>query len=337
MVLSKLIERTTTGTTSAATSDSQIEACETATETIALESNIRDVYTPLKSSGVCSHQNTETPAPSRGSGRKASRLKKSSGTKQRAEDRIVFDIALAGPNQRYMIWSEDGPLLIHNCGYMLGAGDVRVNHKTGEKEATGLLGYAWAMGITQFTLEQSKLSVDTFRREFVEVKEYWYAIEKAAKRCLRTGDRVEFGHIAFDRKGPFMRMILPSGRCLHYCRPRIEDVKMPWGETKASITYEEQNARKQWARSNTHGGKILENGDQSIARDLLAHGMKLAMKEGMPMIRIHVHDQLVPCVPEDEAEKWLKILIQCMEERPWWAKDLPLGSNGFISKMFQKG
>ena len=221
------------------------------------------------------------------------------------------------------------------CGYMLGPGEERYNHKTGEKEATGLLGYAWNMGVTHFTQEQSELSVQTFRREFEEVKDYWFAIEKAAKRCIRTGRPEDFGVIRFDRKGPFMRMILPSGRALHYCRPRIEDVKMPWGETKASITYESLNDRKQWVRESTHPGKLTENADQAISRDLLSHGMKLAYRRGLDT-RVHVHDQLVPIAREDEAEAKLKILIECMEDQPWWAKGLPLGSNGFISKVFKK-
>lgn len=172
------------------------------------------------------------------------------------------------------------------CGYMLGAGEERINHKTGEKEATGLLGYAWNMQVTEFTQEQSKLSVETFRREFEEVKDYWYGIERAAKKCIRTGKRVDFGRVYFDRKGPFMRMGLPSGRHLHYCRPRIEEVMMPWGEKKASITYESQNDRKQWVRESTHPGKLTENADQAIARDLLAHGMKLADRRGLALFRL---------------------------------------------------
>lgn len=221
------------------------------------------------------------------------------------------------------------------CGYMLGPGEERYNHVTGEKEATGLLGYAWNMQVTEFTAEQSKLSVETFRREFEEVKDYWYGIERAAKKCIRSGREVEFGHVRFDRKGPFMRMILPSGRALHYCRPRIEDVRAPWGEIKPTITYESLNDKKQWVRETTHPGKLTENADQAISRDLLAHGMKLAARRGLDL-RIHVHDQLVGLVKEDEAEAKLKVLIECMEDQPRWAKGLPLGSNGFISKVFMK-
>jgi DNA polymerase len=221
------------------------------------------------------------------------------------------------------------------CGYMLSAGEERYNYKTGEKEATGLLGYAWNMGVTDFTQEQSKLSVDVFRREFEEVKDYWYAIERAAKKCIRTGKVVEFDQVRFDRKGPFLRMILPSGRALHYCRPRIEKVRMPWGKMKDSITYEGLDDKKRWMRISTHPGKLTENADQAIARDLLAHGMVLAAKEGID-IRLHVHDQIIGLSKEERAEEELKTLIQCMEEKPRWARDLPLGSEGFISKVLIK-
>ncbi len=222
------------------------------------------------------------------------------------------------------------------CGYMLGPGAEFYDRKTGEKDATGLLGYAWNMGVKEFTLEQSKLSVETFRREFEEVKTYWYAVEKAFKKCIRTGKPVEHEYLRFDRKGPFARMILPSGRSLHYCRPRIEDTVMPWGETRPSITYEEQDKNKQWTRGSTHPGKVTENADQAIARDLLAHGMMLAKKRYNLDIRIHVHDQIVGLVKEDQAEKQRKQLLECMEEPVHWAPGLPLGAACHISKVFLK-
>ena len=221
------------------------------------------------------------------------------------------------------------------CGYMLGPGEERFNHKTGEREAGGLLGYAWNMQVHEFTQAMSKLSVDTFRREFEEVKTYWYGIEEAAKKCILTGRTIEYGAVRFDRAGPFMRMILPSGRPIHYVRPRIEPVKMPWGDFKNSITYETMNDKKQWGRVSTHPGKLTENADQAISRDLLVHGMMLARDEGI-FTRLHVHDQLVALSKEDEAERDLKVLIQCMEHVPDWAPGLLLGSNGFTSKVFMK-
>lgn len=222
------------------------------------------------------------------------------------------------------------------CGYMLSAGEIRVNRQTGEEEATGLLGYAWDMGIREFTQEQAKLSVDTFRREYSEVKDFWYAIERAAKKCVRTGRPTEINMIRFEMRHPFLCMVLPSGRALHYCRPRLEDVRAPWGEMKETLTYEGLNDKKQWLRQPTHPGKLTENADQAISRDLLAHGMRIAKREYNIDIRIHVHDQLVGLAPEDKAEETLKNLQEAMGRQPKWAAGLPLGSAGFISKIFIK-
>ncbi|ARB05709.1 DNA polymerase [Synechococcus virus S-ESS1] len=105
---------------------------------------------------------------------------------------------------------------------------------------------------------------------------------------------------------------------------------------KDTITYMGLNDRKQWVRQQTHPGKITENVDQAISRDLLAHGMMLAHKRHNMDIRLHVHDQIVALTDEDRADADLAILIACMEEKPKWAPDLPLGSAGFTTKVFKK-
>lgn len=220
------------------------------------------------------------------------------------------------------------------CGYMLGPGVERENPATGEIEASGLLGYAWAMGV-KLTLFQSIKSVQVWRDTFTGVVDYWYEIDKAARRCIKTGQPTQAGHIRFDRSGPWMRMILPSGRALHYLRPALENRKTPWGEVRPTITYEGLDGRKQWVRLSTHPGKLVENADQAVSRDLLAHGMMLAHQRGLD-IRVHVHDQIVVLAPSYRASKDLEVLQDCMRTVPKWASGLPLNSAGFVSKNFMK-
>lgn len=220
------------------------------------------------------------------------------------------------------------------CGYMLGPGGEKENVKTGEIEATGLLGYAWNMGV-RLTLKQSEASVRIWRNTYTDVVEFWRRIDKAARRCIRTGQPQQCGRLRFDRFGPFMRMILPSGRALHYCRPRIEQRKTPWGEPRATITYEGLSDTNQWVRIATHPGKLTENAVQAIARDLLAHGMRLADAADID-IRLHVHDEVLALALEHRAADTLRVLQECMTTRPAWALDLPLGSAGTISRVFMK-
>ncbi len=249
-----------------------------------------------------------------------------------------WDIANAGTRQSFVVLTESGPVVAHNCGYQLGPGEEHMNHKTGEMEATGLLGYARNMFII-LTPQQAKDSVAVFRETYTEVVDFWNAIGKAAIKCVRTGKPTECNMIRFDIKAPFLRMILPSGRALHYCRPRIEPVKTPWGEWRDSLTYEGLNDRNQWVRISTHGGKLTENADQAMARDILAGGMKRAYYRGLD-ICIHVHDQIVGCAPISVAEEHLEILQECMaEEEDWYTYGnfkLPVASNGFVSKVFMK-
>ena len=221
------------------------------------------------------------------------------------------------------------------CGYLLGPGAEYENEQTGEIEASGLLGYAWNMGVKDFTLADSKLSVSTWRNTYTDAVAYWKTIEAAAKRCLRAGRPQEAGPVEFYIEKPFMRMRLPSGRSISYLRPKIENKRAPWGDMKETITYEGLNDKKQWVRLTTHPGKLTENGDQAIARDLLLLGMLRAEYRGLD-IRLHVHDQGVALAKESEAERQLEILKECFTEPPEWGLDIPLNCGGFTSQIFMK-
>jgi len=220
------------------------------------------------------------------------------------------------------------------CGYKLSAGTTYIDNRSGEEEATGLMGYAKNMGIT-LTQQQADKSVTTWRETFKDTVDYWYDNERAAKRCTSTGQPTECGPLRYDRKGPFLRMRLPSGRHLHYVRPKIMDWLMPWGDYRPALTYEGLDDRHQWTRMSTHAGKLVENPSQAIARDQLAHGIRLSMREGVPVV-LHVHDQIVGLVREDEAEEKLALMIECMVDKPRWAEGLPLAASGHISQWFVK-
>lgn len=220
------------------------------------------------------------------------------------------------------------------CGYMLGAGKQFENRQTGEIEATGLLGYAWNMGV-KLTPEESEMSVRVWRETFKAAVQFWWDIQRAAFKTMRTKQETACGPVVFDRKGPFLRMNLPSNRSLHYYKPRLEDVIAPWGDFKMSLTYEGQNDKYQWDRISTHPGKITENADQAIARDLLASGMRKAAKAGLPIV-MHIHDQIVALVRERDADDSLRVLIQCMTDLDSWARGMPVGAAGHISKWFVK-
>ena len=220
------------------------------------------------------------------------------------------------------------------CGYMLSAGQEFEDPRTGEMQATGLLGYGMNMGV-KLTPEMAKLSVDTWRSTYTDAVDFWYKIERAAMRCVRTGKETDCGPVGFDISGPMLRMILPSGRCLHYVRPKIENKVMPWGKRKDVLTYEGLDEQNRWVRVDTHPGKLTENADQAISRDVLAHGMQNCEAEGL-RIRLHIHDQTVAMVKESRGAEALALMLECLSETPPWAKGLPLKAAGTVTRYLMK-
>ena len=222
------------------------------------------------------------------------------------------------------------------CGYRLSAGRYVEDEKTGEWVALGLLGYAQAMGI-ELTVGQCEHAVRTFRETFPEVKRFWFDIEDVVKNVIRDKKARTFRMFKIEITGPFLRITLPSGRGLYYFQPRLKMRPMPWDENdyREQITYMGENDNKQWVRVSTHGGKLLENCSQAISRDVLAHGIQKSLTVGID-VRLHVHDQIVALVNEETADEELATLIECMEDRPEWAKGFPLKSEGFLSKVLKK-
>jgi DNA polymerase len=220
------------------------------------------------------------------------------------------------------------------CGYALGPGKEVENEQTGEMEATGLLGYAWNMGV-MMTLDEATRAVKVWRDTYSDVLEFWKEIDRAARKCLRTGERTYCQMLEFDMKGPFLRMRLPSGRHLWYFRPKIERRKTPWGEMRPTVTYMGLDLRNQWVRLGTHPGKLTENADQSISRDLLANGIQHARREGLE-VRFHVHDEIIALTDEDRAEKDMKLLVDCMCRPAKWNRDLPLKAEGKFGRVWVK-
>ena len=222
------------------------------------------------------------------------------------------------------------------AGYRLGGGEEVVDKKTGDLKRTGLWGYAKSLGV-ELTREQAHRSVAVFREVYPEVVNFWGRLEYAAKAVIRRGGIERVGPVAFEMQGPFLLLHLPSGRALHYLRPKIEMRKTPWGEERWTITYEgmeDDGETKKWGRISTHGGKLTENICQAIARDILANGLLEAEAAGFDIVG-HVHDEIVAEVDED-SELGVAELCAEMTKVPAWAKGLPLGAAGFETIFYRK-
>jgi DNA polymerase len=203
---------------------------------------------------------------------------------------IPYEELDAGKKDKYKKTRQDHKPAVLGCGYQLGAGEQFEDHRTGEITGSGLLGYALNMGIS-LSPEQSKELVTKWRDTYSEVVEYWKKIENAAKRCVQSGKPTRAKHIEFEMSGPFLRMILPSGRALHYCRPSVKLAKTKFG-MKEQLTYWGVADNNKWCEIKTYGGKLVENCLAGDTRVVTNTGVK-------KLVDVRIHDTLW------DGEKWV--------------------------------
>jgi DNA polymerase len=250
---------------------------------------------------------------------------------------VYFAVDLYGEPYEKLLQDKDkrqnAKPAVLGCGYMLSGGEEVVT-ADGDKIFTGLMGYARNMGIP-ITQDLADRSVDVFRNKHKKVVQCWYDLENSATRCIKTGNPEQVGPVKFELFGDVLKMVLPSGRCLHYLEPRI--VEREWfGKTKQTIECWGIDQKKHiWTRIYTYGGKLMENAVQAISRDILAAGMIKATSIGFPIV-MHTHDEIVAEVPI-ESPLGIKELRECMIERPWWGNEnLILDAVGFESDVYKK-
>ncbi len=229
----------------------------------------------------------------------------------------------------------DNKPAVLGCGFMLSGGSEVGVYPIVKK--TGLWAYAESMGI-HISREKAHEQVAGYRALYSEVAEMWPALEEAMMTCILTQKPVRLWPVEFDIQAPFLRMLLPSGRYIYYLRPRIGDhvIKHPGGEfVKRGVSYEGKNKIGKWTRVNTHGGKLVENICQAVARDILTDGLLAADADGFDIV-LHVHDEIGAQVDEFDDYHTPERLSEVMSIVPEWATGLLLKAEGFKTPFYWK-
>lgn len=174
--------------------------------------------------------------------------------------------------------------------------------------------------------DELKPLVDAWREANPKIVEFWWKVDDAVKRTLRTRRPQKMDRLSFRYEMGMLFISLPSGRDLIYIKPRIEENKYG-GE---SVTYMGVGMNKKWERLESYGPKFVENIVQGIARDLLMEAI-IRMK-GMRIVA-HVHDEVIIEVNNVETQKKIGDL---MNRIPDWAKGLVLDSDGYACYLYKK-
>ena len=199
-------------------------------------------------------------------------------------------------------------------------------------EAMGAL----KMGIPEEDLEEIKKK---WRSANPAICRLWGAVETAAVTAVRTGEwqavTIEGGAIIFRLEADdaadqrFLTVELPAGRKLFYADPTLKAGK--WGGAALSYMSLNQNTKK-WGRTDTWGGKLVENITQAVARDCLAETLFRLHMLGLDPV-FTVHDEVI-CEVDDDLQ--LNDILAAMAAPIEWAPGLPLKGAGFCADYYQK-
>ena len=186
--------------------------------------------------------------------------------------------------------------------------------------------------------EFAKQVVKLYRETYPEVPRLWRQYEaraiEAVQRGPRAADPVWSGNVSWCVRGRFLHAKLPGGRLLSYCDPQVVKSETPWGDQCDKLIYMGIDTyTKKWSVQKTYGGKLVENVDQAISRDLMAEAMLRCEPNGYTPI-LTVHDEIVAEDPVDGRP--IEEFEALMARLPAWAEGLPVAAEGWKGTRYRK-
>ena len=245
---------------------------------------------------------------------------------------------LAKEQWRMAVFANDGDIYCATAGRMFHCnvvkhgenGHLRQKGKQAELACGygGSVGALKAFGALESGMKEDELKplVDAWRAANPHIVDFWWAVDRAAKDCIKERSKTVTHGIQFICQSGMMFIELPSGRRLAYAKPRIGENKFG-GE---SITYMGLNTAKKWVRIESYGSKLVENITQAISRDILCYAMQTL--KHMDIVA-HVHDEIII---ECEECASLSAVCEQMARTPPWAEGLRLRADGFECEFYQK-
>nr|DAQ06138.1 MAG TPA: DNA polymerase I [Caudoviricetes sp.] len=158
--------------------------------------------------------------------------------------------------------------------------------------------------------------VDQWRGANRNIVRLWGRLERAFYYGGQAGDR-----LTVEADGSDRLVRLPSGRAVVYHQVRAgRDGRLSF-----------QDPKLRW-RTETYGGRLVENVTQAVARDVLGTALVRLVEEGHLVVG-HVHDEvIVESSPESSLEAIRRVLVTPTE----WSEGLPLAAAGYSCGRYRK-
>ena len=154
------------------------------------------------------------------------------------------------------------------------------------------------------------IQVQDFRDKNPKITHQWKSLDRQLKEAAGSGDD-------FDNE-------IPSGRRLKYFRCRHETDGVTVATQKGSVR-----------RVKMYGANLFQNSVQATARDCFGHILKNLHEHGFKVV-LHVHDEVVVEVDEENALHAKADIQELMKQGPEWMKDVPLDSEAILTKEYTK-
>lgn len=210
-----------------------------------------------------------------------------------------------------------GKVLTLGCGFGMGK----------PKFFETATGAQWRLEIER---EVTDLGVDMFRAKYYKLVEIWRYLNEVVIPAMADGKSL-FADPQGIVKTTFEGLILPNGRTLRY--PNLHQRKNPDPDAyfKTEWVFDVREGSR-LIKTRLYGGKLFENIVQALARIVVLDQAVTISRRGK--VAMLVHDEVVACVPEAEAEAFKKFMLQVMSTTPEWAIGLPLAAEGGVSKIY---
>jgi len=224
---------------------------------------------------------------------------------------MTYDIAYAGPRNRYTVATDAGPIIVHNCGYGMGAVKFQAQLKTFNVD---------------MPLGECKRIIRVYRETYPKIPELWAAANTALEALIRqsTAPLGRDGVLTVDLLG----IRLPNDMYIRY--PNLRK------EANTSTGYDELLYDTKKGRSTIptriYGGKCVENICQALARIII--GEQMLMVARRYRVVMTVHDAVGSLAKDAEAGVAQKFVEQCMRIQPKWAVGLPLNCESKKGKSY---
>ena len=236
------------------------------------------------------------------------RMQKTSARREQCKKKLrTYDIAYAGRRNRFTIATNAGNIIVHNCGYGMGAPKFQVALKTAGVDTS---------------LDECRRIISTYRETNDAIVALWRQAQTVLV-AMSQGVHTQLGREGVLELVPEEYAIkLPNGLLLRYA-----DLSAEAGEKGLQYSYKTRQGRVK-----IYGGKVVENVVQALARIVVGEQMVRVAKKYRVVLT--VHDAVACIAPQEEAGQGRLYVEECMRWVPAWALGLPVNCESGVGKSY---